>query len=240
MQCKEEMLLDIVKRRYDAELQRTKDLDTKAGNLIGYVSIVTGLIVGLGTFSILEKLSSPQYYVPYIVGVAALLLSIIASLFALRVISWEFSGKIKQIEHYYNDVKRTNESIALVTFHSMIQAIVRNAEKNESKANKIMISWISLVIGISLLAIFASIFALTGGNTTSNNTLTKILVQDAIKAINNKDTKDALSHLTLADKQIPAVGGNSTSRLFIEGAILALKNNDTKQALTSLNLISNP
>lgn len=77
MQCKEELLLDIVKRRYDAELQRTKDLDTKAGNLIGYVTIVTGLIVGLGTFSILEKLSFPQYYIPYLLGVGALLFSII-------------------------------------------------------------------------------------------------------------------------------------------------------------------
>lgn len=122
----------------------------------------------------------------------------------------------------------------------MTQAIVKNSIKNDSKAKKISISWICLVIGISFLAVYASIFALTGGNTTNNNSLTKLLVQDAIQAIKNNDTKQALSHLTLADKQIPTVGGNTTSKLFIEGAIMAIKNNDTKQAVTSLELVSNP
>ena len=67
------------KRRYDEELARGKSLDGKASNLIGYVSIVTGLRVGLGAFSNLEKLAAPEYYIPYLLGVSALLGSIIAS-----------------------------------------------------------------------------------------------------------------------------------------------------------------
>ena len=78
---KRKLLLDLVRKRYDIELQSSKDLDNKAGNLIGYVTIVTSIIVGLGASSILGKLSEPVYSIPYLVGIASLLFSIILSLF---------------------------------------------------------------------------------------------------------------------------------------------------------------
>ena len=40
---KKELILDLAKRLHDDELQRTKDLDNKAGNLIQYISLATGL-----------------------------------------------------------------------------------------------------------------------------------------------------------------------------------------------------
>lgn len=48
--------LDLVQKRYDHEWDRARDLDGKAGHLLGYVTIITGLILGLGAFSIVERL----------------------------------------------------------------------------------------------------------------------------------------------------------------------------------------
>lgn len=37
----DKLLFDFAEKRYNYELQRIKDLDSKVGNLIGYVGIVT-------------------------------------------------------------------------------------------------------------------------------------------------------------------------------------------------------
>jgi hypothetical protein len=66
---KHDIVFDLMQKRFDYEMQRISDLDDKAGNLIGYTTIVTGLIVGLGTFDILDKLSRPEFYIPYFGGI---------------------------------------------------------------------------------------------------------------------------------------------------------------------------
>jgi hypothetical protein len=65
---------------------------------------------------------------------------------------------------------------------------------------------------------------------------TKALVEDAIRALKNNNTREAITQLTLADQQITANAGNQTSKLFVERAIRALKNNSTKEAITTLKL----
>jgi outer membrane protein assembly factor BamD (BamD/ComL family) len=65
---------------------------------------------------------------------------------------------------------------------------------------------------------------------------TNALVEDAIRALKNNNTKEAITQLTLADQQITAIAGNQTSKLFVARAIRALKNNNTKEAITTLKL----
>jgi FMN-dependent NADH-azoreductase len=65
---------------------------------------------------------------------------------------------------------------------------------------------------------------------------TKALVEDVIRDLKNNNTKEAITHLTLADQQITAIAGNQTSKLFIERAIRSLKNNNTREAVTTLKL----
>ena len=51
----EEFILELAKKRYDNALSRWASLDNKASNLIGYVTIVTGLLIGIGTLDSLKK-----------------------------------------------------------------------------------------------------------------------------------------------------------------------------------------
>ena len=46
------MILEFIKRRYEAEIEKITNLDGKANNLIGFVAVVVGLIVGGGAFKI--------------------------------------------------------------------------------------------------------------------------------------------------------------------------------------------
>jgi hypothetical protein len=191
---KEELLLDLVRKRYDIELQTSRDLDSKAGNLIGYVTIVTGIIVGLGTFSILGKLSEPLYYTLYFVGIGSLLSSIIISLFAIRVRTWLSSPVISDLEEYYRDDKMKYEHVVKQVFFPLTHAVFQNFNINQSKAMLISISWIFLVIGIGFLVIYAGVVVGMGrteqseirialeGNSTALNEAIKIFEMIANKA----------------------------------------------------------
>jgi outer membrane protein assembly factor BamD (BamD/ComL family) len=59
------------------------------------------------------------------------------------------------------------------------------------------------------------------------------LIEDAIRALNNNNTKEAITYLGSANEQIE---GNQTSKLFIERAIRAIKNNNPKEAINTLKL----
>lgn len=48
---------------------------------------------------------------------------------------------------------------------------------------------------------------------------TTALVEDAIRALKNNNTKEALTNLALADEQIRGLSGNQTTKLFIEREI---------------------
>jgi outer membrane protein assembly factor BamD (BamD/ComL family) len=59
------------------------------------------------------------------------------------------------------------------------------------------------------------------------------LIEDAIRALKNNNTKEATTCLASANEQIE---GNQTSKLFIERAIRAIKNNNPKEAINTLKL----
>lgn len=59
------------------------------------------------------------------------------------------------------------------------------------------------------------------------------LIEDAIRALKNNNTKEAITYLESANEQIE---GNQTSKLFIERAIRAIKNNNSKEAINTLKL----
>jgi hypothetical protein len=40
---RDELIFDLFERRFDAEIDRAKNLDSNGGNMVGFVSIVVGL-----------------------------------------------------------------------------------------------------------------------------------------------------------------------------------------------------
>ena len=64
----------------------------------------------------------------------------------------------------------------------------------------------------------------------------KALINDAIRALKNENTKEAQSRLTAAYQQMSFGTEDQTSKLFMERAMRALKNENTKEAVATLEL----
>ena len=46
---RDELIFDLIKRRFDGEIDRANKLDSKAGSMVGFVSVVVGLTLGGGS-----------------------------------------------------------------------------------------------------------------------------------------------------------------------------------------------
>ena len=118
---------------------RRKD---ELGSLIGYVTIVTGLLIGLGTFSILGSLSKPQFYLPYFIGIASLIASIVFSLLAVRIRKWTAVPDVRKLfDAAMKDPIFTDRTVFRRVGVDMVGAVEDNHNYNEQKAKWTLVSW---------------------------------------------------------------------------------------------------
>jgi hypothetical protein len=153
------LLLDLVKSRYDDEVQRIRDLDSKANNMTGYVSIVISLFIGAGTFGVLGGLPSFTYYIiPYLIGLLLLTVSFLFALSAIAIRRYKFVPRPETlIRNYLNKSPRI---ITLTMLANLSDAVTQISEMNEVKALKIIFSWAFLLAGIGSIIIFVFMLAL--------------------------------------------------------------------------------
>lgn len=149
--CDEEkfkMLLDLVQKRYDLEIERLNNFESKANNLTGYISLIVGLLVGLGSFEMAEKMDKPHFFIPYFIGIVLLLTSFVFSLYASKIRTGDFFLNTQAMIEKYTDLE-----IAYLTALSRILGTVTKlssniAKLNEKKANNIDKSWYFLIGGL--------------------------------------------------------------------------------------------
>ena len=51
------LIFDLIKRRFGGEIYRANELDSKAGNMAGFVSVVIGLLLGGNSCSLKSNYS---------------------------------------------------------------------------------------------------------------------------------------------------------------------------------------
>ena len=151
---KDELIFEILKRRYDSAIERRHFLDDKASNLIGYVTIITGIIIGLGTLEILEKITNKIAYLLYFSGIGSLIFSLVFSLFVIRTREFRTDSNIKKLNEYFKDNKWIYEQIIIRHIDILFNSIPILDKENRKKANLIQLSWTMLVGGIILLTVF--------------------------------------------------------------------------------------
>ncbi len=157
---RDKLIFDLVTRRLDSEWQRINDLDTKATNLIGFISVVVGLLLGAGTFKLSTLSQNTPLSVVYFIGVGLLLVSIGLALGGFKVRKWHDVPNTRYlIDNYtslpYDEVLKRNAG-------EMANVVTEMEITNNKKARLINTSWYLLISGLSVVFIFIILFILTG------------------------------------------------------------------------------
>ena len=158
---KDEIIHELVKRIADYEFDIKQILDDKGSNLIGYVTIVTGLLIGLGTFDIFDKLSRPEYFIPYFVGIALLIATIIFSMLSVRVREYRYVPVMEDLRRVMDDDQWTSRTVIRQFNTNAMDAVEEYHASNERKATWITFSWGCLVSGLILITLYVIIIAIT-------------------------------------------------------------------------------
>jgi hypothetical protein len=162
-----DMILEFIKRRYDGEMEKITSSDSKASNLIGFVSVVIGLVVGGGAFKI-SVIAAQIYLWPfYFGGVVLLLLSIFFGLRSFIIRNWKVAPEVQALLDILMDTTTpyTEQQYGIIlkaSAKAMVEATTHTELKNKAKADYIYSSWRFLIIGLVLMGIFLAIFAFSG------------------------------------------------------------------------------
>ena len=157
---KYELIFNMIKDRYKHELERINHLDNKAGNSIGYISVILSLLIGVGTFDIIEKISKSNYYFIYFIGLILLIVSFLFSFHALKIRKLKVFPAVARLYMEYTKNNYSYSNVIAKSLTPIAKAIEEIAEKNEIKANNIIISFYFLIAGLITLAIYISIFVI--------------------------------------------------------------------------------
>lgn len=115
-----------------------------------------------------------------------------------------------------------------------------------NRANNHRLSWVFINSLIVTIICFYYIHTLPTVNAQNQSTLgasesvIKVLIEDAIQALQNSNTTKTIQNLRVVDQMISDSNQNfsqiQAAKLLIDDAILAVNNNDTSRALLYLNL----
>jgi hypothetical protein len=142
-------------------------LDGKAGNLIGFVSVVVSVLLGSALFELRALSFSHPVSILYFIGIGILLLSIGLALGGFRVKRWTEVPNVNTIlkEDYINapylDVLQKSAT-------AMAEAVKDAERQNNQKAKLIDRSWYFLIAGLTLAVLFIILFIASGAEFESN------------------------------------------------------------------------
>jgi hypothetical protein len=151
---RDDLIFELIKRRYDSVSQNVSTLDTKAAQLIGFVSVVVGLVVGGGAFPVSKIVTSYTLYIPYFASLALLLTSISFGLKAFREKRGFLTAPdVQVLLKKYTEPNVLYSDVLQTSGLAMVDAIVNNERSNRQKARDINWSWIFLLGGLGSLLI---------------------------------------------------------------------------------------
>ena len=161
---RDDMILDLIRGRYDSEQEKLTNLDGKASNLIGFVSVVVGLIVGGGAFKLSIIAGTFYLWLPYFGGVVLLLASIFFGLKAFAIRNWLVAPDVNALFPILADTNNSYsyDTVLKATAGAMVTALSDTESKNKNKSDHIDHSWWLLIFGLIAVGIFLGIFAFSG------------------------------------------------------------------------------
>jgi len=144
---RDKLIYEIIIDRYNQELQRTTDLDSKANNVTGFSGILATLIAAIAGY-----LPKGQYQWLFLVPLILLIISAILGLFAYWVKTYSAIEPNKFIEEYKNE---TETKVLREYTATISQNTITNHKVHEEKADLIRWAFGFLVLAIGLFFVVA-------------------------------------------------------------------------------------
>jgi hypothetical protein len=153
---RDEFIFELIRKRMDDEFERINNLDNKANNIIGFTSLIVGILVGIGTLEIFKI--ELYYSFIYLIGIGILLTSILYSLWAFKMRKWTVVPKVQTLIAKYTTLEY--EEVLKRNAGEMAKAVLILEKNNDEKAKFLILSWYSLISGLSVLFIFIIVYFL--------------------------------------------------------------------------------
>ncbi len=155
------LIFNLIQRRLDGEWQRLRDLDSKASNMIGFVSVAVSLLLGTGTISFMNVGTlDPNLASFFFVGTGLLIGSIILGMVGYKVREWTDVPDVRHLIDEYKD--KPYGKVLQKNAGTMAKVVEELEDKLNDKARFIDIAWYLLIAGLILVFIFV-IIVLTSG-----------------------------------------------------------------------------
>lgn len=153
---RDKLIFELIKSRYDDELEKINSMDNKASSLAGFISILVGLVFVSGSFELSVIASNIILSIPYFLGTGLLVYSILFAMLAFRIRTYKIAPDVdvllkKYTTKEFTEVLRTNAA-------TMKKAVEDMEEKNHDKAEWISLSWYFLMVGIGIIFIFFALY----------------------------------------------------------------------------------
>jgi hypothetical protein len=155
-----EVLLDTTWRMAGAEIARTDALDRKAATLATFASLLTSLTATLG-FRFLESTAALWAPAVFSLGLLALVLSVVLAVVALLPREYLTLG-MAYLERFptWSEIRKEPEDVRGETMRGLIVAVVREREANDHKGILVRYGFLTLLLGLVLIAGEAATLAL--------------------------------------------------------------------------------
>lgn len=152
---RDQLIFDLITRRFEIEINRRIGLDQKASSLIGFEGIIVGIFsAGTGLLFPQNSDSGPPFtFILFaLIGLGILGVSLLLSLYAFRLREWQSPPDTEYLLREYT--KKTWIETLRANAVELSKALVHNTAINDNKAKYVKASWSLLVIGITDFLIF--------------------------------------------------------------------------------------
>jgi hypothetical protein len=167
------LIFELIKRRLDNEWRRINDLDSKANNLVGFVSVVISLLLGAATFKLSSELiCKMNLSILYFLGIGILLICIILALTGSKVRKWSDVPNVQYLIRNYTSLPYTE--VLKRNAGEMANAVMQIEKQNNHKARLVKWSWYLLIIGLATVLLFMIIFTISGSTPCNNSAISKL------------------------------------------------------------------
>lgn len=152
---RDDLIFELIKKRYDDEWERARAIDSKAGSFIGFVSIAVSFLLGTSSLGFFDSENlSPELVGFFIAGIGIMIFSIAKALIAWKVHEWnEVPNTATLISNYHSE---SYEKIITDIGGTMNNELSTMTPKINSKAKHLKGAWCLLIIGLGFVFVFIS------------------------------------------------------------------------------------